>query len=117
MLFRSTPGERGKDGEKGLDGRDGRDAIDGLIAIEADLENERELAIHFVRANGVRTTLRKALPIPIFRGVHQEGREYARGDNVTKNGCQWSCVAATTTTPPSTDWVQSTKAGRDGRDR
>jgi hypothetical protein len=101
----------------GVDGRDGRDAMDGLVGIKAELEGERELAIHFVRSNGVRTTLRAQMPIPIFRGVHQEGRKYVRGDNVTKNGCQWTCMADTTTTPPSSDWVQSTKAGRDGREK
>jgi len=135
------PGERGSDGEKGLagdsgppgepglvgkdgadgiagkDGRDGRDAMDGLVGIKADIEGERDLVVHFVRSNGVRTTLRAQLPIPIFRGVHQEARKYVRGDNVTKNGCQWTCMADTTTAPPSSDWVQSTKAGRDGREK
>jgi hypothetical protein len=135
-------GERGLAGEKGIsgdpgrdadeaaivekilarlpvpkDGRDGRDAMDGLVGIKAELEGERELAIHFVRSNGVRTTLRAQLPIPIFRGVHDPGRKYVRGDNVTKNGCQWTCMADTTTAPPSSDWVQSTKAGRDGREK
>jgi integrin beta 3 len=106
-----------RDGKDGSDGRDGRDAIDGLVGIKADLEHERELVLSFVRSNGVRTTLRAVLPVPIFRGVHQEGRAYVRGDNVTKNGCQWTCMSDTTTMPPSSDWVQSTKAGRDGRER
>jgi Collagen triple helix repeat (20 copies) len=111
------PGEKGEPGMIGKDGRDGRDALDGLVGIKAELEGERELAIHFVRSNGVRTTLRAQLPIPIFRGVYQEGRAYVRGDNVTKNGCQWTCMTDTMTAPPSADWVQSTKAGRDGREK
>jgi Collagen triple helix repeat (20 copies) len=135
-------GERGLAGEKGIsgdpgrdpdetaivekvlaripvakDGRDGRDALDGLVGIKAELENDRDLVVHFVRSNGVRTTLRAALPVPIFRGVYQEGRSYVRGDNVTKNGCQWTCMANTSAAPPSAEWVQSTKAGRDGRDK
>lgn len=107
------PGLQGKDG---ADGRDGRDALDGLIDIQAEYDGERSFKFVFVRAAGVRQEMQFKAPIQIYRGVHQEG-SYERGDNVTKNGCQWTCISDTTTAPPSPDWVQSTKAGRDGRDK
>ena len=113
-------GAHGKDGEAGLqgkDGRDGRDAIDGLIDIQGEFDGERTFKFLFIRSAGVRQEMVFKAPIQIYRGVHQAGKAYERGDAVTLNGCQWTALHDTATAPPGGDWQQSTKAGRDGRDR
>lgn len=52
-----------------------------------------------------------------YCGVHEDGKEYRRGQMVTRSGSIWHCEAATTKQRPgdNRDWTLAVKAGRDAR--
>ena len=125
-----TAGLSGKDGAAGTDGRDGlrgpegpegprgdpgRDALDGLASIEAALRGERTLALDFLMTGGARKSFEFRLPIPIYRGKHEDGARHEQGDAVTRDGSTWIALKDTATTPPSADWMLAVKKGRDLR--
>lgn len=57
------------------------------------------------------------LPIVLYAGTYEEGREYQRGDQVTDSGSQWIAIEATSDRPRnSKSWRLSTKKGNDGKD-
>ncbi len=52
-----------------------------------------------------------------YRGVHDPGITYERGNSVTHHGSIWIAKKATTAVPgTSTDWQLAVKAGRNGKD-
>lgn len=107
-------GQRGPPGE-GLQGEPGRDALDGLSSIEAELRDERTLALDFLMIGGARKSFEFRLPIPIYRGLHKDGAQHEQGDAVTRDGSTWIAIKDTATTPPSADWTLAVKKGRDLR--
>lgn len=112
-------GDRGIDGHDGLDGKDGRDGIDGLgfDDFEPSLDVESRTLTHRWTA-GERTKARSwVVPIPIYRGIYEAGVTYQPGDQVTHSGSTWIARQATLDVPGdgATDWVLSTKRGRDGK--
>jgi collagen type III alpha len=121
-------GSIGERGEKGIDGRDGRDGIakdgkDGRDAIlmvtdEVDrriqAEVEKRLEAEIVKR--VEAAI-AALPIVTYKGVYNEGTEYAAGNTATFGGSLWHANVATKEKPGTgSDWTLAVKKGRDGRD-
>lgn len=102
-----------KDGEPG---RDGRDALD-LDDIHIELGNDdRTLTLALIRGE-VRVERQIILPHVIYRGVHQHGKQYQRGDSVTFQGSTWIAMRDTGSKPETDDsWRLATKRGRDGKD-
>lgn len=95
-------------------------------AIEVGAD-QRTFELALSMTNG--KTVRKAatLPVTIHRGIwRNEGHEidgtfhaYGRGDQVTRDGSQWTLMADHEKSAPGTEdsgWVLSVKKGRDGRD-
>ena len=59
-----------------------------------------------------------SFPVPLYRGVYQNGKAYEEGDLVTWGGHMFYCQTATTVKPEefSRDWKLCVKHGRDGKD-
>lgn len=115
-------GEKGLDGRPGQDGRDGvdgRDGQDGLGLEDLDFTLDLETKHFGVRAaRGERVVERQwFLPVVIYRGIWELGREYLAGDQVTSAGSQWTAKQTTRERPgeDSRAWVLSAKRGRDGK--
>lgn len=102
-----------KDGEKGKDGRDAFDLED----IHADIADDgRTLTLAWVRGED-RVERQLILPHVIYRGVHQQGKPYQRGDSVTFQGSTWIAMRDTGSKPETDDsWRLAVKRGRDGKD-
>lgn len=105
--------EKPKDGAPGKDGRDAFDLQD----IHAELADDgRTLTLAWVRGDE-RVERQLILPHVIYRGVHQQGRQYQRGDSVTFQGSTWIAMRDTASKPESDDsWRLAVKRGRDGKD-
>lgn len=105
--------EKPKDGAPG---RDGRDAFD-LEDIQIDLADDgRTLTLAWVRGED-RVERNVTLPHVIYRGVHQQGQQYQRGDSVTFQGSTWIAMRDTGSKPETDDsWRLAVKRGRDGKD-
>lgn len=142
---KGEPGQNGEKGERGREGtgiagaaitRDGElmltlsdgtvltpgrvDGRDGLSIEDLSIEYDGERTMTLVFARGEK---RKEIPIVfpwmIYRGVHEAGRSYTRGDTVTSQGSIFHCNVPATVARPgdgSADWTLSVKHGRDGRD-
>jgi hypothetical protein len=96
-----------------VDGRDGLSIED--LAIEYD--GERTMTLVFSRGER-RKEIPVTFPWMIYRGVFEAGRDYARGDTVTRNGSMYHCNVPATAAAPgdgSADWTLTVKHGRDGR--
>jgi hypothetical protein len=54
----------------------------------------------------------------LYKDVFVEGTEYERGDQVTRDGCQWIALKDLPAGIPGTsdDWQLAVKKGRDGKD-
>lgn len=102
-----------KDGEKGKDGRDAFDLED----IHAEFADDgRTLTLAWVRGED-RVERQLTLPHVIYRGVHQQGKQYQRGDSVTFQGSMWIAMRDTGSKPETDDsWRLAVKRGRDGKD-
>lgn len=105
--------EKPKDGTPGKDGRDAFDLED----IHADIADDgRTLMLAFVRGED-RIERQLVLPHVIYRGVHQQGKSYQRGDSVTFQGSTWIAMRDTGSKPETDDsWRLAVKRGRDGKD-
>lgn len=105
--------EKPKDG---VPGKDGRDAF-SLEDFHSELADDgRTLTLAFV-AGGIRIEHKHVLPHVIYRGVHQQGKQYQRGDSVTFQGSTWIAMRDTLSKPETDDtWRLATKRGRDGKD-
>jgi hypothetical protein len=95
--------------------KDGRDGL-GLTDLNV-VQDGRRIILEF--ANG--ETVRKfelTYPVPLYRGVYQDGRSYEHGDQVSYGGSVWIATADTAEKPGegATAWVLANKRGRDGRD-
>jgi hypothetical protein len=55
------------------------------------------------------------LPVVIYRGVHEQGKHYAQGDAVTRDGNFWIARKATRTDPGPEEWQLAVRRGRDGK--
>lgn len=90
--------------------------VDGIsqINVEQDLENERSFTIKAVKSSGDETKQVFNIPAQIYRGVHEIGKTYRKGDTVTWNGSIWTCKEDTEEAPNSASklWTLSVKAGR-----
>ena len=52
-----------------------------------------------------------------YKGVYEEGREYSKGQMVTRHGSIFHCNRTTRQRPAECDdWTLAVKAGRDGKD-
>lgn len=112
------PGRDGKDGERGADGKDGADGRHGLNASDVDVSvksDGRTLELSFAQGE-VTHQFEVAFPFPMYRGVHEAGREYVPGDLVTFGGSIWHCDEKTSDKPSPENWTLAVKRGRDGRD-
>lgn len=105
--------EKPKDGAPGKDGRDAFDLED----IRAELADDgRTLTLAWVRGED-RVERQLTLPHVIYRGVHQQGKQYQRGDSVTFQGSTWIAMRDTGSKPETDDsWRLAVKRGRDGKD-
>lgn len=105
--------EKPKDGAPGKDGRDAFDLED----IHAELADDgRTLTLAWVRGDE-RVARQLTLPHVIYRGVHQQGKQYQRGDSVTFQGSTWIAMRDTGSKPETDDsWRLAVKRGRDGKD-
>lgn len=105
--------EKPKDGAPGKDGRDAFDLED----IQIDLADDgRTLTLAWVRGED-RVERQLTLPHVIYRGVHQQGHQYQRGDSVTFQGSTWIAMRDTSSKPESDEsWRLAVKRGRDGKD-
>ena len=57
------------------------------------------------------------IPVVLYAGTYEDGREYQRGDQVTDSGSQWIAVETTSERPRNSKaWRLSTKKGNDGKD-
>lgn len=105
--------EKPKDGAPGKDGRDAFDLED----IHAELADDgRTLTLAWVRGEA-RVERQLTLPHVIYRGVHQQAKQYQRGDSVTFQGSTWIAMRDTSSKPETDDsWRLAVKRGRDGKD-
>jgi collagen type III alpha len=102
-----------KDGAPGKDGRDAFSLEDLDIQLSDD---DRTLTLAWIRGDE-RVERRVVLAHVIYRGVHQQGRQYQRGDSVTFQGSTWIAMRDTGSKPESDDsWRLAVKRGRDGKD-
>lgn len=100
----------GKDGEPGKHG-ESLTIDDFTVARTGD----RTIEIEFTKGD-MAHSFELAFPFPIYRGVHEAGKEYEPGDMVTWAGSQWHCDAKTTSKPgEGDDWTLAVKRGRDGK--
>jgi hypothetical protein len=105
--------EKPKDGAPGKDGRDAFDLEDIQLDLAAD---GRTLTLAWVRGEA-RVERNVTLPHVIYRGVHQQGAPYQRGDSVTFQGSTWIAMRDTSSKPETDDsWRLAVKRGRDGKD-
>jgi len=99
-----------------VDGRDGQDGL-GLEELDFGLDLETK-SLTMRAARGERVIERTFfVPLVIYRGVWELGREYLAGDQVTWAGSQWTARMTTRDRPgdDSRAWVLSAKRGKDGK--
>lgn len=54
---------------------------------------------------------------PMFRGTHQRGARYTKGDLVVFGGSTWACLETTTDAPGTQTkaWMIAARKGKDGK--
>lgn len=92
--------------------------VDGIAAVNVVQDSDREFSVTLVKSSGAEVVQKFALPIQVYRGVHQEGKAYDAHDNVTWAGSQWTSTKSENTDKPGTSdaWTLVVKAGRPGKD-
>jgi integrin beta 3 len=110
-----VPGEKGLDGARGADGLNGRDGT--LENIKVLFDGERTVTLCFKNGDPIEGGVLR-FPMPIYRGVHIDGKGYESCDRVTWAGSEWHCTMPTTAKPGdgSKAWTLAVKRGRDGKD-
>lgn len=110
-------GKDGKDGKDGLPGKDGRDGV-GFEDIVIEEDGKQTITIKFIRGETI-IERKIVLPVMVYCGVYEEGKEYQKGYCVTWGGSLYHCNNATSEKPGggSKDWTLAVKRGADGRDR
>lgn len=108
-------GERGLPGEKGADGLHGRDGT--LEHLQIAYDGERTVTFAFKNGDPVDGGVLR-LPIPIYRDMWTDGKQYDTSDIVRYSGSMWFCRQPTTTKPMegSKAWSLCVLRGRDGKD-
>lgn len=86
----------------------------GIDDISVEMVGDRTLHLCFVLTDGRKIDKEVSLPIPLHHGRWEKDRSYGLGDEVANNGCTWRAKRATTTEPPSADWVLVAKQGAKG---
>lgn len=91
--------------------------VEGLASIDFEKISDREFNVQLTKSNGSAVTHRASIPVPVYKGVHQEGETYSQGDMVTWAGAVWHCEEPTTEKPGegSKGWRLAVKRGRDGK--
>jgi hypothetical protein len=124
-----APGRDGRDGQQGVPGRwgekgaDGKDGVDGLGFDDFDVQHDGERGFTFVISRGERkkTFGPFAVPVPIYRGVFEDGKTYHAHDEVTFGGHVWLARQTTTVKPDEHTpdgkraWLLVVRRGRDGK--
>lgn len=64
---------------------------------------KRELLLDIEMSDGNAQTITFDMPIPIYRGIWQEGENYATHDQVSRKGSIYSARSASVGVPPGTD--------------
>src|SRR5690606_35435056 len=97
-------------------GKDRRDAFE-LEDIRAELADDgRTMTLAWVRGEE-RVQRQLVLPHVVYRGVHQQGKQYQRGDSVTFQGSRWIALRDTGSKPETDDSCKlAVQRGRDGKD-
>jgi hypothetical protein len=97
-----------KDGENGMDGL-------GLDDLSFEFDGERTLSIKMSRGELVKEATMR-FPVPIYRGVYVDGKDYERGDTMTWGGSIWTALKDCPEGKPGTtdDWRLSVKRGQKG---
>lgn len=114
------PGPPGAQGEVGPAGPRGERGADGLGFEDLEFtspDDGRTIVARFARGDQVRESEIQTRVV-LYRGIFQEGEQYAAGDAVTWAGSLWIALRATVAKPGdgSPDWRLAVKKGRDGRD-
>jgi integrin beta 3 len=106
-------GKDGSTGEKGDIGERGSDGL-GFEDMRVEYDGERAVTLLFERGEE-RKEYALGIPIPIDRGIYEQGRKYARGDVVSYGGSAF-IAQQDTDSKPETDktWRLAVKRGRDG---
>jgi hypothetical protein len=109
-----VPGPAGRDGRDGTNGADGFSLGDLVITTQTD----RKVELAFRRGDETTPIGAITLPVMLYKGVHQDGKLYERGDVTTWAGSMFHCQETTTAKPGegSRAWVLCVKRGRDGKD-
>jgi Collagen triple helix repeat (20 copies) len=109
------PGVPGPSGERGRDGKDGADGKDGLGVADFDVVHDGERKFTVRWANGERLVEKSfALPIMIYRGTWEHGKEYTSNDVVTYGGSMFIAKHNTVAKPEGEDWRLCVKRGGNG---
>lgn len=92
--------------------------VDGIASASVSQDAVREFSVTLVKSSGAEVVQKFAMPIQVYKGVHQEGKAYDQHDNVTWGGSQWTSTKAENTDKPGTSdaWTLVVKAGRPGKD-
>ena len=113
----AVPGPPGPAGKDGRDGKDGADGL-GFDDLVAEQDDDRGFTIKAARGERVKVIGTARFPNMVQRGVYVDGKEYEKGDVVTRDGSQWHANETTSAKPGENQkaWTLIVKRGRDGRD-
>jgi hypothetical protein len=110
---------RDTEGEPGVD-PDGSwlPLVVGIASIDALIDG-RTMSLVVSGSDGLRASLKHDLPIPIYRGVWDEARDYTAHDMVTQKGAIWHAHSDSKGLRPGTDegaaaWKLAVKNGEKG---
>ncbi len=103
--------------EKPKDGKDGL-GFDDLHSFKAEQIGERIIKFSVASGDERIDLCEFKLSHPLHQGVFSDGREYDKGDTVTRDGCSWIALKDAPQGMPgsSDDWQLAVKKGRDGKD-
>lgn len=86
------------------------------IAVEHG-DDLRTFSLVMRGTNGEQQRTSVTIPVVLYAGTYEEGREYQKGDSVTDSGSQWIAVETTSDRPRNSKaWRLATKRGADGKD-
>jgi hypothetical protein len=102
---------------KAKNGVDGL-GFDHLRTLKAEQVGDRLIQFFVMRDEERIDLCEIKLSHPLYKDVFSEEKQYERGDQVTRDGCQWIALKDQPQGIPgqSDDWQLAVKKGRDGRD-
>lgn len=90
--------------------------VPGIGEITGQIDADARTLRLSIETGGERRELSFPVPMMLFRGAHELGKEYTAGDVVASDGSGWVAECATTGVPgASKDWKLIAKRGRDFR--